>query len=290
MIFVYSFIVFYYFCRKIYKYNLNMFRNLPTITKNLLLINVVCFFADLTMKRYGIDLVNILGLHYITSDGFRLWQPLTYMFMHAGWKHLFFNMFAVLMFAPALESRWGEKRFLIYYLITGLGAAVVQEAVWALQLHNWLNGGSAMVAMRAMAWANNAITIGASGAVFGILLAFGWLFPDVRMFLLFVPIPIRARTLVIIYALVELFAGLAPISGDNVAHFAHLGGMVFGLLLILWWRHRGYDGFDSISHEPSRLKRWLDEQKEKWRAKRPPRIRRDKDSKDYSDYHYHKPL
>jgi membrane associated rhomboid family serine protease len=212
------------------------------------------------------------------------------MFMHAGWKHLFFNMFAVLMFAPALESRWGEKRFLIYYLITGLGAAVVQEVVWALQLHNWLNGGSAMVAMRAMAWANNAITIGASGAVFGILLAFGWLFPDVRMFLLFVPIPIRARTLVIIYALVELFAGLAPISGDNVAHFAHLGGMVFGLLLILWWRHRGYDGFDSISHEPSRLKRWLDEQKEKWRAKRPPRIRRDKDSKDYSDYHYHKPL
>lgn len=267
-----------------------MFRNLPTITKNLLLINIVFFFADIALKRYGVDLTNVLGLHYITADGFRFWQPLTYMFMHAGWKHLFFNMFAVLMFAPALESRWGEKRFLIYYLVTGLGAAVVQESVWALQLHDWMSSGNAMIATRAMAWANQTITIGASGAVFGILLAFGWLFPDVRMFLLFLPIPIRARTLVIVYALIELFAGLAPISGDNVAHFAHLGGMIFGLLLIWWWRFRGYDGFDSISQGDSRLKRWLTDLWQKIRVKRHPRIRRDNDSKDYSDYHYHKPL
>jgi membrane associated rhomboid family serine protease len=268
----------------------NMFRNLPSITKNLLLINVLCFFADFVFQRYGVDLTNILGLHYITSDGFRFWQPLTYMFMHANGSHLFFNMFAVLMFAPALEQQWGEKRFFIYYLITGLGAAVVQEGVWALQLHEWLNSANAMVAARALVWANNAITIGASGAVFGILLAFGWLFPDVRMFIMFIPIPIRARTLVIIYALIELFAGLAPTSGDNVAHFAHLGGMVFGLLLILWWRFRGYDGFEPLSSGESRLTRWIKEQWHKIRVKRHPRIRRDNDSKDYSDYHYHKPL
>ena len=107
---------------------------------------------------------------------------------------------------------------------------------------------------------------------------------------MFIPIPIRARTLVIVYALIELFAGLAPVSGDNVAHFAHLGGMVFGLLLILWWRYRGYEGFDTISYGESRLKRWLMEQWQKIRIKRHPRIRRDKDSKDYTDYHYHKPL
>lgn len=267
-----------------------MFRNLTPITKNLLLINIVCFLADLALRRYGIDLVNILGLHYITADGFHFWQPLTYMFMHAGWKHLFFNMFAVLMFAPALENRWGGKRFLIYYLITGLGAAVVQESVWALQLHDWLNSDNALVVARALAWTNNAITIGASGAVFGILLAFGWLFPDVRMYLLFVPIPIRARTMVIIYALIELFAGLAPVSGDNVAHFAHLGGMVFGLFLILWWRFRGHEGFEPNSYGESRLTRWLKEKWENLKSKRHPRIKRDKDSKDYSDYHYHKPL
>jgi hypothetical protein len=110
------------------------------------------------------------------------------------------------------------------------------------------------------------------------------------MFIMFIPIPIRARTLVIIYALIELFAGLAPTSGDNVAHFAHLGGMVFGLLLILWWRFRGYDGFEPLSSGESRLTRWIKEQWHKIRVKRHPRIRRDNDSKDYSDYHYHKPL
>ena len=122
--------------------------------------------------------------------------------------------------------------------------------------------------------ANRVVTIGASGAVFGILLAFGWLFPDVRMFIMFIPIPIRARTLVIIYALIELFAGLAPSSSDNVAHFAHLGGMIFGCILILWWQYG-------------------DRFKNKWRdlfRPRHPRIKRDDDSVDYRDYHYHEPL
>ena len=264
-----------------------MFRNLPPITKNLLIINLICFFADFVFQRYGIDFTRIFGLHYITALEFHVWQPLTYMFMHANFSHIFFNMFAVMMFAPALEERWGSQRFLIYYLVTGLGAAVVQQAVWALQLQPVL---STLDPTIAATLANRVVTIGASGAVFGILLAFGWLFPEVRMFILFIPIPIRARTLVIIYALIELFAGLAPVSGDNVAHFAHLGGMIFGWLLILWWRHRGYDGFDSTPWNDGRLKQWL---KDKWQQlfpKRHPRIKRDDDSKDYSDYHYHKPL
>ena len=104
-------------------------RNLPIITKNLLLLNVICWLASIVFERYGLDLNHYLGLHYITASDFHFWQPLTYMFMHAGFSHLFFNMFAVMMFGPALEEHWGARRFLIYYLITGLGAAVVQEAV-----------------------------------------------------------------------------------------------------------------------------------------------------------------
>ena len=254
-----------------------MYRNLPPITKNILLINVICYLADLVFQRYGISFSHIFGLHYPTAIEFHVWQPLTYMFMHANLSHLFFNMFAVLMFAPALEERWGGKRFLIYYLVTGL--------VWALQLQPLL---SALDPAMASVIANKVVTIGASGAVFGVLLAFGWLFPEVRMFILFIPVPIRARTLVIIYALIELFAGLAPSAGDNVAHFAHLGGMIFGWLLILWWRYRGYDGFDSTPWNDSPLLRWL---KEQWRKIFPnrSRIKREKDN-DYRDYHYHEPL
>lgn len=264
-----------------------MFRNLPSVTKNLLIINLLFYFATIVFQRYDIDLVHLFGLHYITASDFRIWQPLTYMFMHAGFGHLFFNMFAVLMFAPAIEERWGSQRFWVYYLITGLGAAIVQEAVWALQLQSVLNSLDSILAAKVV---NRMITIGASGAVFGILLAFGWFFPDIRMFILFIPIPIRARTLVLIYALIELFAGMAPIAGDNVAHFAHLGGMIFGVLLILWWRWRKYVGFEPVYSEGSQLTRWL---KEKWKERRNnrhPRINRDKDSKDYSDYHYHRPL
>lgn len=270
-----------------------MYRNLPPITKNLLMINIICFFADYVFGRYGIDFSHIFGLHYLTAPDFHLWQPITYMFMHANFSHIFFNMFAVFMFAPAIEERWGSKRFLIYYLVTGIGAGIIQEVVWALQLQPVLSSVDPMIAA---ALANRVVTIGASGAVFGILLAFGWLFPDVRMYIMFIPIPIRARTLVIIYALIELFTGLAPSAGDNVAHFAHLGGMIFGWLLILWWRYRGYDGFDSTPWNDGTLRRWWENVKrwirdkwEDWFPPRHPRINRDKDT-NYRDYHYHEPL
>lgn len=191
-------------------------RNLPVVTKNLLLINIAIYFLDVLLQRYGVHLAAFGGLWFPETGLFHVWQPLTYMFLHANFSHLFCNMFAVLMFAPAIEENWGSKHFLIYYLVCGLGAAATQIGVWYLFPH-----------------AGGMVTIGASGAVFGILLAFGLLFPDVKMFLLFVPVPIRARVFVILYAVVELFLGFADV--DNVAHFAHLGGMLFGALMLLWW-------------------------------------------------------
>lgn len=239
-------------------------RSLPNITKNLLLINIVVYFMDFALRRHGIHLTDWLGLHYCLAGKFHVWQLVTYMFMHANFSHIFCNMFAVLMFAPVLEREWGEKKFLLYYLVCGMGAALTQQAVWAIQVQPALGG----VEPETIALlTNNMVTIGASGAVFGILLAFGWLFPSVEMFLLFLPIPIRARTFVILYAVFELFAGLAPISGDNVAHFAHLGGMLFGLILLLWWRR------DYI-----RWPKWL-----QWKKKF---TRLDSTDSTFSGYHY----
>ena len=225
-----------------YSRNRNGFwASLPPITKNLIIINFICWLADKVLaNNVGVDLSSILGLHYVYSSYFHIWQPLTYMFMHAGFDHIFFNMFALLMFGVPLEQRWGGKRFLTYYLVTGIGAGIIQEVVWFC-MYGAVN--------------YPCVTIGASGAVFGILLAFAWLFPDEKMFLLFVPIPIRSRVFVLLYALCELWLGVKAPAGDNVAHFAHLGGMLFGWLLILWWRHRGLDGFGRTYHQ-SRLKMW----------------------------------
>ena len=153
--------------------------------------------------------------------------------MHAGFRHLFFNMFALLMFGPVLEREWGARKFLVYYLVCGIGAAIIQESVWAI---DFMRMAANTPAEYVQYLSNQAVTIGASGAVFGILFAFGWLFPNVPMFLFFIPIPIRARTMVIGYAVIELLEGFSSIPGDNVAHFAHLGGMLFGWLLLLWWR------------------------------------------------------
>lgn len=206
-------------------------RNIPTVTRNLLLLNLIAFLLTSVAVRSGFDLNVLFGLHYLTAPSFHSWQFLTYMFMHANFSHLFFNMFAVMMFAPVLEREWGTAKFIAFYLICGVGAALMQEAVWALMFHSELSLYPYL--------ADRLVTIGASGAVFGILFAFGWLFPDVPMYLFFIPIPIRARTLVIGYAVIELFLGLGGLafSGDNVAHFAHLGGMLFGWLVMLYWRY-----------------------------------------------------
>ena len=211
-------------------------RNLPTVTRYLLIANFCVFFLAAILQRYGIDLNTVCGLHYISAQSFHWWQPFTYMFLHANFSHIFFNMFAVWMFAPMIEQEWGSKRFSLYYLVCGLGAALIQELVWMMMLNNMAGSYDAA----SLAYYSSMLnTIGASGAVFGILFAFGWLYPDVPMYILFIPIPIRARIFVIIYALIELFAGLGSVAGltaDNVAHFAHLGGMLFGWLLILYWK------------------------------------------------------
>lgn len=204
-------------------------RNLPIVTKYILLANIICWCLDVLLMRMGLSLNGVMGLYYVTSPHFHFWQPLTYMFMHANLSHIFCNMFALWMFGPIIENEWGSKKFALYYFVCGLGAAITQEVVWALM------GGSA------------GVTIGASGAVFGILFAFGWLFPNIPLFIFLIPIPIRARWFVIIYAAFELFAGLAPTSGDNVAHFAHLGGMLFGWLLILCWKHIRFNKRPKIS-------------------------------------------
>lgn len=230
--------------------------NLPSVTKNILLANLLVWLLDVLLQRYGVDLAQIFGLHYFGAPHFYIWQLLTYMFMHGSFSHIFCNMFAVLIFAPLLEKEWGAKKFFIYYLITGVGAGLIQEATWALALQPYVN--SPII--------DQFITIGASGAVFGILFAFGWLFPNIPLFIMFIPIPIRARTFVIIYALIELFAGLSNAAGDNVAHFAHLGGMLFGWLVILWWKHSP-KWFRSLHH---------------------PSEDDGRHDNDYSDYHYRK--
>lgn len=216
--------------------------NLPTVTKNLLIINVLCFFGMLVAKRYGIDVENLLGLHFFLASDFNLSQLISYMFMHANFQHIFFNMFAVWMFGRVLEQVWGPRRFLTYYLICGIGAGLIQELVqyleYAFTLSNYdsvnLEIAGGIIPMEE--YLNMMTTVGASGAVYGILLAFGMLFPNSQMFIFPLPFPIKAKYFVIGYAVLELFLGLG--GGDGVAHFAHLGGMLFGLILIIYWRKK----------------------------------------------------
>ena len=215
--------------------------NLPPITKNLLIINVLCYFGIIVARRYGLDLDSVLGLHFFLASDFKLYQLFTYMFMHANLEHIFFNMFAVWMFGRTLEMVFGSKRFLTYYLVCGIGAGIVQEVIqyvfYATELvrYDSVNIGVEIVPMAE--YLNMMTTVGASGAVYGVLLAFGMLFPNSQMFVFPLPFPIKAKFFVIGYAVIELFLGLGQ-TGDGVAHFAHLGGMIFGFLLIMYWRKK----------------------------------------------------
>ena len=219
--------------------------NLPAVTKNLLIINVLCFFGAVVAKRYGIDLNDLLGLHFFMASDFKLYQLVTYMFMHHDFQHIFFNMFAVWMFGRTLEQVFGQKRFLTYYMVCGIGAGLVQELVqyveYVTQLSHYdgVNTGLAVIPMDE--YLNLMTTVGASGAVYGILLAFGMLFPNTHMFVFPLPFPIKAKFFVMGYAVIELLSGLGS-SGDGIAHFAHLGGMVFGFFLILYWRKKNNNG------------------------------------------------
>lgn len=214
----------------------------PTITKNLIIINVLMFFGTFVAQRYGIDLMNYLGLHFFLASDFNPAQLITYMFMHGGFSHIFFNMFAVFMFGSVLERTWGPQRFLFYYIFCGIGAGLIQEGVQYIQYvtelshYSQVNIGTGNIPMEE--FLNMMTTVGASGTVYAILLAFGMLFPNNQLFIFPIPIPIKAKFFVVGYAAIELWSGLSNSAGDNVAHFAHLGGMLFGLILILYWRKK----------------------------------------------------
>lgn len=219
------------------------FSILPLVVKNLLIINGIFFLATIAMDMvWHIDLANYLGLHYIGASDFRPYQFVTYMFMHGSFAHLFFNMFALWMFGNAIENAWGPKRFLIFYFVCGIGAGLTQELVQYIQLsdiHNFQNVNLGGRIVPVEDYLNMLTTVGASGAVYGILLAFGMMWPNSMIYLYFL-IPIKTKWFVLIYGLLELFTGFSSI--DNVAHFAHVGGMVFGLLLILYWKNQGNGG------------------------------------------------
>ncbi len=219
------------------------FAILPLVVKNLLIINGIFFLATIAMDMvWHIDLAQYLGLHYIGASDFRPYQFVTYMFMHGSFAHLFFNMFALWMFGNAIENAWGPKRFLIFYFVCGIGAGLTQELVQYIQfsdIHNFQNVNLGGRIVPVEDYLNMLTTVGASGAVYGILLAFGMMWPNSMIYLYFL-IPIKTKWFVLIYGLLELFTGFSSI--DNVAHFAHVGGMVFGLLLILYWKNQGNGG------------------------------------------------
>lgn len=212
---------------------------MPPVTKNIIIINALFFLAMYVTPRYGIDLTQMMGLHFFLASDFKIYQLITYMFMHGNFAHILFNMFAVWMFGRIVESAWGSRRFLIYYLICGIGAGLFQEiaqyidyAASGMSAYDSVNIGTAIIPMDT--YLNMLTTVGASGAVYGILLAFGLSYPEERLFIIPIPIPIKAKYFVIGYAVIELVSGLSS-SNDGVAHFAHLGGMVIGFLLILYW-------------------------------------------------------
>ena len=263
------------------------FKLLPPVVKNLLIINGLFFLATWSFQSvFDIDLPRVLGLHYFQSDYFQPYQFVTYMFLHADFYHIIFNMFALWMFGYLLENVWGSKRFLIYYMVTGIGAAINQTLInwWdfsSLQndallysdhpsldafvgfvksyfpnyyeyhetirefIGQWtLSPDNPAFASQSVDYVNQLIklqmdvpTIGASGAVYGILLAFGMMFPNMLVYIYFL-FPIKAKWIVILYGAIELFSGISNNPNDNVAHFAHLGGMIFGFFLILYWRKK----------------------------------------------------
>ena len=223
------------------QYSPTGFRVLPPVVKHLLIINVLLYLATFTMNRFHIDLTDYLGLHFFKASDFKPYQLITYMFMHGNFEHLFFNMFALWMFGNTLENIWGSKRFLWFYMLCGVGAGLCQEVVQYIQYvttlaqYDSVNFGGGQVISMAN-YLNMLNTVGASGAIYGLLLAFGMMFPNSMIYLYFF-VPIKAKWFVIGYAVIELVSGF--IGGGNVAHFAHLGGMLFGLILILTWKKKG---------------------------------------------------
>lgn len=207
------------------------------ITKNLITINIIVFIATLINKEYMTD---TFALFYPTSPMFHWWQPLTHMFMHGDFWHIFFNMYTLYIFGNAVERIIGEKKFLIFYFVCGFGAAALHMGVQYLELQHAM-GEAAMgnsAALQSVAMVKYVPTVGASGAIYGVLIGYAMLFPDSKMSLLFPPVTLSAKWMVAIFAGIEFISGITGAS-VTIAHFAHLGGMLIGFLLILYWRKKG---------------------------------------------------
>lgn len=236
---------------------------IPPVTRNIILINVLVWVVEMIAPRFGNTIINTLGLHFWGGSKFNPIQLATYLFIHSNTTalHVLFNMFTLYMFGRAMEHVWGSRRFLIYYFVCGIGAGILQEVVWQITWHHefisslahlngtgyhtmdaYISSGIASGDMECIdsirAMKNSLMCVGASGAIFGILLGFAFVFPNIPMYLFFIPVPIKAKYMVGAYAVLEFFLGIAG-TGTTVAHFAHLGGMLFGLILLLIWRHNG---------------------------------------------------
>lgn len=238
--------------------------NMPPVTKNIIIINALIWLVEAIAPQFGQNgIIRHLGLHFVGATHFNPAQIVTYMFVHdqRTFLHVFFNMFTLFFFGPMLERIWGSKKFLFYYMVCGVGAALIQEGVWALEwnreyvdalaklnhvsgaeIREWISQGLAEgdsnVISGINAYKNSMVTVGASGAIFGILLGFAFIFPNMPLYLFFIPVPIKAKYMVAGYAVIEFFCGVSG-AMSTVAHFAHLGGMIFGLALLLYWKSKG---------------------------------------------------
>lgn len=223
-----------------YNYNNNrggVLSNMPQAVKSIIIINVLVMIMTALNENF---MYEKFALFYPTSPFFHWWQPLTHMFMHGGFWHLFFNMYTLFIFGSVLENVWGTKKFLIFYFVTGLGAALIHTGVEWIQMQSWMGAaaeGSAS-AMTSIHMLKMTPTVGASGAIYGLLMGYAMLYPDSIMTLIFPPVSLKAKWFVLIFAAIELLTGVTG-TGGGIAHFAHLGGLIFGLILMLYWKKSG---------------------------------------------------
>lgn len=228
--------------------------HIPPVVKNLLIINALFFAATFIFQSGGIALGAWLGAFYFDSPFFKIWQIITYMFMHANFLHIFSNMFGLFMFGGILETRWGAKRFLNFYLITGIGALAMQMGVQAYEVYhitgsvtndilNYNAAGLSAIDRATLSGIYSTPMVGASGAIFGVLVAFGMLYPNTELMMIFFPVPIKAKYFIPLYIVFELYSGVANVPGDSVAHYAHLGGALIGFILVKLWKDQDNNRF-----------------------------------------------
>ena len=222
-----------------YSYNQNrggLFGNMPTAIRHIIIINILVMI----MTKLNADFMyGKFALFYPTSPFFHWWQPVTHMFMHGGFWHLLFNMYTLYLFGSVLERVWGTKKFLVFYFVTGIGAAAIHTGEEWLQMQSWLGQAAqgSIAAQTAIHALKITPTVGASGAIYGVLMGYAMLYPDSLLTLIFPPVTLKAKWFVLIFAAIELLTGVTG-TGGGIAHFAHLGGLVFGFLLIWYWKKR----------------------------------------------------